>query len=252
MIRRPRRIALLVLTLLAVGCAGSTIPSVHSETERLALARRQMSQQRWLAAIELLKSYVANNPGGGDVDEAIYLLGDAYLHTKDWVSAANEFERLIRDYPESDSTASASFQLGAAQYGQSRPPDFDQEFTVKALEQWQRYLIDYPGHWRNAEAQRRIDEARSRLALKLLRTAQLYLKLHLPEPARVYFDRVVQEYGDSLLLKDAMFGLAMTYAEQGARDEAITRFKEVETRFAGQEVARQAARERSKLEHKRS
>ena len=53
----------------------------------------------------------------------------------------------MRDYPESDSTPSAAFRLGEAWYGQARPPDFDQEFTTKALAQWRNYHDTYPDHW---------------------------------------------------------------------------------------------------------
>ena len=91
--------------------------------------------------------------------------------------AAGDFERLMRDYPESDSTPSASFRLGEALWGQSRPSDFDQESTHKALEQWEQYQRQYPGHWLNAEAERAVNRARSRLASKLLDTGNLYLKL---------------------------------------------------------------------------
>ena len=76
------------------------------EPERLAMAKRMMDRHQYNSAVELLKTYIADNPGSGDVDEAIDLLGESYLAIKSWVEAQNEFERLLRDYPESDSSAS--------------------------------------------------------------------------------------------------------------------------------------------------
>ena len=64
------------------------------------------------------------------MDEAIYLLGHCYLRSKDYPNAQVEFERLLRDYPESDSSGSAAYRLGEALRGQSRPADFDQDFTM--------------------------------------------------------------------------------------------------------------------------
>src|SRR5262249_46313793 len=132
------RFAMCLLAAVACGCA-STLPAVHSEAERFATARRMMERKNWISAQELLKGYIKNNPGSADVGQAVSLLGQAYLNNHDYALAATEFERMSRDYPESDSTPSASFRLGEAYYAQARPPDFDQEFTNKALDQWNAY-----------------------------------------------------------------------------------------------------------------
>jgi outer membrane assembly lipoprotein YfiO len=250
------RSAILKLTLLLpllpvlAGCGAGVLPTVHSEAERLDLARRLYEKREYGTATELLKTYVSVNAGSENVDEAIYLLGECYLKTKDWVAADAEFERLLRDYPESDSAGSASFRLGEALFGQARPPDFDQESTQKALAQWQSYLQTYPGHWLNAEAERRIGATRHRLATKALDTARLYLKLGLPVPARVYFLRIVQDYGDTPVVGDARYGLALCEVREGHRAEALERLLAIEKDFAGQPLAERAAHERKRLEKK--
>lgn len=242
------RVAVFLLALSVAGCAAGTLPPVHSDAERLDLARRQIQKRDWVNAMALLKPYIERNAGSASVDEAIYFLGECYLHTKDFPNAAVEFERLERDYPESDSSAAAAFRLGEALFGQSRPPDFDQEFTAKALEQWQRYRRDYPGHWLEVEADQRIATCRARLASKLLSTADLYLKLRQIEPARVYYRRVEEEYGDTPLLCDAMIGVARCDALKGRTAEAIAYLKELETCFAGQPCGARAAQERARIE----
>jgi outer membrane protein assembly factor BamD len=249
---RPFSIAILLVALGAAvlcGCGASTIPAVHSEAERLAVARRLMVRGQWTVAVDLLKTYIENNAGSADVDEAIYLLGQCYLRTKDWTSASIEFERLLRDYPESDSSGSASFRLGEAIFGQARPPDFDQEYTFKALTQWQGYLRSYPGHWLNGEAERKVALARRRLATKLLNTGRLYFKLKLHDPARVYFERVAREYSDLDVVGDAWLGLALIEATTGKKAQAIQRLRDIEERFPGQAIAARAAHERARLEH---
>jgi len=182
-----RRLVSPLLLLLLAGCGAGLLPSIHSEAERLAVARRLHDAGEYASAAELLKVYVSNNVGAADVDQAMFLLGHCHLKTKDWPAATSEFERLLRDYPESDSSAAARFALAEVEFAQSRSADFDQEYTIKALDDWQRYLHDFPGHWQTAEAANQILACRSRLADKLVRTGVLYLQLKLPEPARVYF-----------------------------------------------------------------
>jgi outer membrane protein assembly factor BamD len=248
--RVSRGITVLALAAASWGCGASTIPAVRSEPERLELARQSMARHQFLVAIELLKSYVANNGGSRDVDEAIYRLGMCYVGVKEYPSAQVEFERLVRDYPESDSSGSASFRLGEVLFAQTRAQDFDQEYSSKALDQWQTYLASYPGHWLNDEARRRIAAVRSRLAAKLADTGRLYLKLKLPGPAGVYYRRVVDEYPDTPGVGEARLGLALCEAQQGRRAEAIEQLKQVEAAHPGGELARRAASERARLERR--
>ena len=236
---------------LAWGCGGHVLPEIHSEAERLPVARRLILEEDYTNAIELLKSYTASAGGSADVDEAIVLLGQCYVHTKDYALATVEFERVLRDYPESDSSGAAAFGLGEAYFGQARKPDFDQEYTVKAIEQWQSYLRGHPGHWLNPEAEKRILDARTRLARKLNGTGNLYVRQRYYRPARIYFQRVLDEFGDTNAAADAYLGLSVAEAGLGKRDEAIAALRELENRYPGQAVAAKAARERQRLERKK-
>jgi outer membrane protein assembly factor BamD len=235
--------------LLLAGCGASTMPPITTPAERLATAKQLSGEGQCVTAVELLKTYIASSAGSADVDQAIYFLGECYMKLRDYSSAAIEFERLVRDYPESDSAAAASFQLGAALYGQTRPVDFDQEYTTRAIRQWDGYLRAFPGHWLNAEAQRRVLEARTRLAQKTLDTATLYYKLKLYEPARVYYRLLINEYGDTVKAPDGWLGLAMCDVQEGKKQEAIERLRDVEERFGGTSVAARAAHTLQELEN---
>jgi outer membrane protein assembly factor BamD len=236
-----------IAVLVCVGCGG-VMPPIRSEGERLEVARTLIDEGDYLRAIELLQSYITNNPGGANVDIAVYLMGESHLRMKDWAAAQIEFERLLRDYPESDSNAAGAFGLGEALFGQSRGPDFDQEFTRLALDQWQRYVNDFPGHWRQNDAAKRIANTRSRLATKELNTARLYLKLKHYDPAETYFRRVIMEFGETTQAGEARIGLAKVAAARGWTQQAIDELRAIENEFAGRPLAEQAARERARLE----
>jgi outer membrane protein assembly factor BamD len=244
---RTRSWLLAALLLAVTGCGASTLPSVHSEGERLELARRQAAKGDYADAIELLKTYIDNNAGSVEVDHAVYLLGDCYLHTHDWAAAAVQFDRLLREFPESDSSAAAAYHLGIAYDGQSRPPDFDQEYTVKAIDQYHHYLQSYPGHWQNATAEHDIQTARMKLATKLVETGDLYVKLHQLTAARSYYGRVEDDFSDLPQLGEAWLGLAKIDVLQAKLDEAVAKLKLIEEKFAGRPVAAEAARERARL-----
>lgn len=248
---RPRVARLAAAALLALalaGCGASTLPQIHSENERLASARRLMVQRDWGIAAELLTTYVQNNGGSAQVDEAIYLLGECHLRLKDYAGAQSDFQRLIRDFPESDSAAAGEYMLGEAFWGNARGPDFDQEDTQKALAQWEQFLTRHPDHARAPEARSRVVTARTRLARKTLDAATLYWKMRHTGPSRLYFQKVVDDFPDTPLVGDALIGLALCDAQQGKRDESVAALRDLETRFPGTPLAARAAHERQRVE----
>ena len=222
------------------GCGGSVLPQVHDEAGRLDLARRLYAKGDAGLAVEALAPFSTSGSGSANVDEAVYLLGLCHLKMKDFSAAQGDFERLLRDYPESDSAPSAMYRQGEALWGQARGPDFDQEYTLRALDQWMSFRRDHPDHWLAAEATKRIAEARARLATKLYRTADLYVKLSEFEAARGYFHDVMTEYSDTPLYGDAMVGWAISSAKLGERDTAITLLQNMHEEYKGTAIGDKA------------
>jgi outer membrane assembly lipoprotein YfiO len=256
--RRARRVAvLLVLPVVALlgastvlpGCGGSVLPQVHDESGRLDLARRLYAKGDAGLAIEALAPFSTSGSGSANVDEAVYLLGLCHLKQKEYATAQTDFERMLRDYPESDSAPSASFRMGEAYWGQSRGPDFDQEYTLRALDQWMQFRRDHPDHWLAAGATRRIAEARTRLATKLYRTGDLYVKLKEFDAARGYFHDVMTEYSETTLYGDALIGWALASARLGERDTALVLLQNLQEEYKGQELGQKAGRAIGDLNH---
>ena len=246
--RVTRALLAAALAVAVAGCAAHVLPAVHSEGDRLRMADQAYARRDLLDAIDLYKTYIQRNAGTAQVDGAICMLGQCYLDTRDWPSAEEQFERLLKDYPESDSAGSAAYLLGEALMGQSRPRDFDQQYTQKALDQWDDYMRRYPDHWRHAQAERRVLEVRSQLAAKLVDTGDLYVKLHQYQPARMYYQRVIDQYRETVPSADAELGLALVDARLGKIAEAIDELKDLEQRFPGRPVTLRAQLERTRLE----
>ncbi len=245
--RGPERWAAAAWLALAAGCAAGLTPQMLSDADRLAAARAYRQRGDCSRAIEALRAYVASSAGRADVDEAIYLLGDCYVAIKDYASGEVELERLLREYPESDSAPAAAFRLGEAYWGQAKKSDFDQEMTLKALAQWKAYVAGYPGHWLQPAAAARIAQARARLAQKAYRNGLLYVKLGLVGPARVYFQKVLEEFGDTPFAADAALGLALADIRRGDHETALAQLDHVQAEYPGTRAAQQAERERARL-----
>jgi outer membrane protein assembly factor BamD len=241
-------LALAVLAALLAGCAASVMPQLRGNADRLGVARNLYAKGEYALVVEALSGWVTTGTGSADIDQGVHLLGLAYLRQKDWANAQAQFERIARDYPESDSARAAAYHLGEAFLGQSRGPDFDQEFTLRALTQWQRFVQDDDSDAYAALADARIAECRTRLAQKLWRTGDLYVKTNYYEPALIYFRSVISEYGDTPVLGDALLGLAVADAKLGRKDTALVVLKDLATRFEGQPLGERAAKTLARVE----
>lgn len=249
MLRRIRpALAAAAFAALVAGCGAAVVPQIMNDAGRVPLARQLFERGDYALAAEVLTAYAQSGAGNADIDQAVYLLGLTYLRQRDWPNAQVQFERVLRDYPESDSASSASYRLGEALYGQSRKSDFDQEFTLKALAQWQEFARSWPEHPWSALAEGRVGECRTRLARKLWRSGDLYLKQAFYEPAKVYFGDVLREYADTPVYGDALIGMALADARLGRKDSALTVLRGLEAEFAGKPLGAQAAKWRIKVE----
>jgi outer membrane assembly lipoprotein YfiO len=239
-----------VLCVLLAGCGAAIVPQIHNEADRIVVARQLYDKGEYALVVELLNSYTTTTGNGNaDIDQAVYLLGNAYMKQRDFPSAQTQFERIARDYPESDSATAAVYRLGEALFGQSRGPDFDQEFTLKAIAQWTKVVEDVPGSSWATLAENHIAECRTRLARKLWRSGDLYVKQNLYEPGLIYYRSVINDYADTPVLGDALIGLAVADARLGRKDTALVVLRDLEKRFEGRELGLRAAAVRAKVEH---
>jgi len=247
--RRTRTLlAAAALAALAAGCGASVVPQIMNDSARVPLARKLLDKHDYTLAADVLEGYARVGAGNADIDQVVYLLGVVRLRQHDWVAAQTQFERILRDYPESDSASAASYRLGEAYFGQSRAFDFDQEFTLKALAQWDGFIKSSPDHPFAPDAQVKIAKCRERLAHKLWRTGDVYVKQQLYAPARFYFTSIVQDYSDTPIYGDALIGKAITDARLGQKDSALVVLRGLEKDFKGKPLGIAANKWRLRVE----
>jgi outer membrane protein assembly factor BamD len=213
---RRAKALLLALSLASGGCGGSGVP-IESEpppADQVSLARIAFEKKNFTESEGLLKGYLDYNPAGLDAGEAHFLLGMIYYRRKEWPSAATEYSIVVNQFGADDRVPDARYHLGLSYWKQSRPAPYDQEYTLRALTEFDRFLSLYPDHPRAEEVLEARNEARGRLARKAYDNGKLYLKLGYYEPARYYFRLVQREYPDTSLSFEAAVGEAKTWVKQ--------------------------------------
>jgi outer membrane protein assembly factor BamD len=209
-----RAVAFVLVGALFAGCGASIkeMPGGIADFER---GKRSYDEENWLDASLDLKAFVEAYPGSERTDDALYFLGDAYFHMKDYALASGQFDRLLRDFPASVHEADASFLLARCDDLQSHPAKLDQTETERAITRYQAFLEAHPDHPRAPEAQERLKSLRSKLAEKRFLNGKLYKKLKHIDAAERYFKGIMQDFSDTRWAADAALALAEMFVEQG-------------------------------------
>ena len=226
------------------GCASVNRPiAAASPGDQLRIAQLRYDNRDYTEAINLLQQFIQYNAQSPDLDRAHFLLGMCYVQRKEWPLSAGEFVIITSDFPDSPQLADAHYWLGVSYWRQSRPAAYDQDATLRANAQWQRFLNLYPDHPKAAEARGFHAEGRARLAEKAIKNGRLYVVLKHWKPALVYFDEVIKDYADTPWIDwalvgrgEALRGMQRTDEARAALEEALPRLKDAEAKEKAQKI----------------
>jgi outer membrane protein assembly factor BamD len=218
-------VAALLAAGLLCGCGGTLRGQIASGAANYESGKAAYDRRDWTDAIADLKAYVEQYPGTELTDDALYHLGLSYFEIKDYALASSQLDRLTRDFPTTPFASDALYWLARCDDLQSHPALLDQTETERALQRYNQFLEQYPDHARAAEARRRVQALRDRLAEKLFRSGRLYSRQKQYAAAKIYFEFAIQRYPESRWSREAEFLLAEILVKQGYNDEAIDALK---------------------------
>jgi outer membrane protein assembly factor BamD len=223
-------LAMFILSALSA-CGGYKIRPDLTAEERLTLAKRMFKNKDYQDAQVQFKLLILNYPGANFVDEAQFYLGECHYEMKEYIVAADEYKRLQRLYPRSQYIDDAQFKIAMSDFKLSPKPALDQKYTVSALENFQRFLEDFPTSELAPEAERRLKICRAKLAEKDFNAAELYRKLDDSYAALVYYNSVLERYYDTKFAHDALFWKGECLFELKRKDEAVQAFNELLAKY---------------------
>lgn len=194
--------ALVLFLTIFLGCAtkepdyGADIRSELGVDENVPQAT-DGSIERYYDPITILKRAEAFY-GKGEYSEAI----DEYKH---FVSLHSLHK--FADY--------AQFKLGLSHIKLSRTTDRDPEPFKNALQAFKKLLADYPTTKYQTEATEKIKVCRESLASHELYVGSYYYGQKKYTAAIYRFKRITEEYGDTVVMDDALYMMAISYRKIG-------------------------------------
>ena len=153
-------------------------------------------------------------------DDALFFLAESYFLNKDYDLALIEFEKLVSRMGFSPYIEKSRWRICETLMLLS--PNFyhDQDSSLKAITQIQEFLDDFPNSEYSKDADKLINELRTRLAEKNMETGKLYIKLKAYDSAMTSYEVVVNEYYDTKFFNDANMEIIRCLVLLNKSDEA--------------------------------
>ena len=140
-------------------------------------AKKYFEEEKYSRSIALLEELVPYMKGTAYAEESLYLLGQSYYNSKDYLSSTQIFTTYYNSYPRGEYAEPALYYAAYGMYLDSPAPELDQTKTYKAISEFQRYMELYPQTERSEQAKEYLFELQEKLAYKQLMAAKLYLRL---------------------------------------------------------------------------
>ncbi len=194
-------------------------------------AKSKYDKQDYIDAIDDFNLIKLKFSGSSIIDKSVFYLGMSYYKREEYILAEYEFESLVKNYPASSLVEDARYYLAMCYYNLSPEYYLDQTYTRYAVTEFQNFIEQYPKGKYAAEAERKISELNNKLALKALKSAELYYNLGNYKSALVYYDSVLDEYFDTNYADDALYGKIQTLIQKKKYEDATNEIERFENKF---------------------
>lgn len=201
----------LSLILFVTGCGNGGRTTYTTPQEAFGKGRALFEEGKYQQAVPYFQGVFSFGRTHQWAADAQLYLARSYRNNKEYLLAANEYERFTRIYRVDPRLAEANYEWAMTYYELSPPPALDQTDTKRAIEEFQLFIDRFPDNPLVADAQERIVELRSKLANKQFNTAKLYERRELYEAAALSYEAVFDLYPDTPWAQPALVGAMRTY-----------------------------------------
>jgi outer membrane protein assembly factor BamD len=204
----------MALSAFIIGCGSEEATKQLSAEERYGLGMKALKGEDYLGAIEEFKVVSLQYMGSKVVDSAQFYLAECRYLREEYILAAFEYEVLVRSMPSSVFVPRARFRRATCFYKLSPNSILDQNYSRKAIDEYQAFLEYHPTDTLVSLAEQRIGELNTKLAEKDYENGMTYMHMEYYKAATYYFDLVLDKYHDTQYAESAYLKKAEALANR--------------------------------------
>ncbi len=254
------RIALISFLILSAlflqSCGGGKNLKNMTVRERLEHAKKLYQDGKYFEAKNQFQILILNNPGSRIIDEAQFYYAETFFATKEYITAAAEYERLINRYPNSEYLDDSSYKIGYAYYKLSPKAQLDQKYTYQAIDYFQQFMDEFPNSEHVKDVTDKLQNCRTKLAEKEFSTGILYKKGQHYRAAIISFDEVLKKFYDTKYAEPSLFWKAFCHYEVGEPEKArnainvlLKKYRDTKLKDRAKDLASKIAADLNKKEN---
>lgn len=228
---------LLVITGLLSSCKDSfeKIQKSKDFAYKHTKADEYYDRKQWSKANTLYEELLTIYKGTKNFENVYYKYAFTFYNDKNYLAASYHFKNFSDLFPNSPKTDECEYLNCLCLFNLSPDYSLDQTNTIKAIGEMQTYVNTHPESKHIKEANRLIDESRTKLEKKDNYGAELYYKIGEYKSAAVAFEQIIRKYPDA---KDVDYYTYMvmkshyTYAKNSIPEKQEERFNTVKAEYA--------------------
>lgn len=172
---RIHQFFLIVILAAILGC--ETKEFTKDAGESYKIAKEPYDDENYLEALTKLQEYKSRFPYSQYAVEAELLIANTHFQLEQFVEAAAAYTQFVKLHPRHPELAFAMFRVGESYWSLS-PDDIDreQEFTHKAVNEWEKLLVRLPQSSYAKKAKKLVREGKLRIAQSYEFVAKFYCK----------------------------------------------------------------------------
>lgn len=187
--------ALLLATFLA-GCTEKEFDP-NDPKKSFGIAKEPYDDEHYEEAIKKLGEFRARFPYSQFSTEAELLIADSQFKLERFQEAAAAYDTFVKLHPKHPRADYALYRIAESFWEDSpEAPSREQEYTERAVAQWQEVIQKYPNTELAAKAKSMVAKGRRRLAESIQFVARFYCKMEIWHSCAYRYTMLLDKYAD--------------------------------------------------------
>ena len=242
--------SLLLIIIFVAGCSSTFDTSNFTAEQKLDYAKEQYNEENYFDALQEFNAIVLEYSGSAIVDDASYYLAMTRFQRGEYILAAFEFSKLIKNMPVSEFVPISQFMLAECYYELSPNYTLEQRYTKKAIEEYQAFIDFFPSNDKVKEVETKIIELNNKLARKGLHSANIYEILGYYDAALYYYTNLIEIYHETIYAPQAMYNKIFLLTDKDRNREALAEANKFISRYPKNSLVQQVKKIKESIEDK--
>ena len=200
-------VLLAFITLLTAGCPSlwktGVVKSDATPSELYQDAEDRFQKKNYTEAVQLYERLKSAYPDFEKIPRVYVRIADSFFHDGKYEEAVSRYRQFLELYPNHEDKNQAKYNIGMCFFNQIKNTDLDDTMVRKAEQAFKEVVDDPDAGQLKAKAEEKYKDCRTKLAEKELYKARTYLTLKKYTAAKMAAQRILDEYPNSGLDKEA-------------------------------------------------